>query len=120
MTTRDILIAAAAAKPAVAALSSERKNDALQKMAECLAAESDAICLANASDVEAVGDSVSPVMIDRLTLTPERVRAMADSLLQVAGLPDPVGRVIEKIERPNGLVISKILGMVYIIKQNTF
>ncbi|MBQ3934472.1 MAG: gamma-glutamyl-phosphate reductase, partial [Clostridia bacterium] len=108
MTTHEILTAAVKAKPAVAALSNERKNEALAKMAECLAADSEKICLTNREDVEAVKGTVSPVMIDRLTLTPERVRAMADSILQVADLPDPVGRVIESISRPNGLKITKV------------
>ena len=124
MTTHEILTAAVKAKPAVAALSNERKNEALAKMAECLAADSEKICLANREDVEAVKDAVSPVMIDRLTLTPERVRAMADSILQVADLPDPVGRVIESIHRPNGLKITKVsvpfgvLAMIYESRPN--
>ena len=124
MTTHEILIAAAAAKPVIALLSAEQKNCALRKMAEFLVKDCDAICLANSEDVKASADSMSSVMVDRLTLTPERVRAMADSVLQVAELPDPVGNVLEKTERPNGLVISKIsvpfgvLAMIYESRPN--
>ena len=124
MTTHEILIAAAAAKPEISVLSAEQKNCALRKMAECLVKDCDAICLANAEDVKAASDGMSSVMVDRLTLTPERVRAMADSVLQVAELPDPVGNVLEKTERPNGLVISKIsvpfgvLAMIYESRPN--
>ena len=124
MTTHEILIAAAAAKPEISVLSAGQKNCALRKMAERLEKDCDAICLANAEDVKAASDGMSSVMVDRLTLTPERVRAMADSVLQVAELPDPVGNVLEKTERPNGLVISKIsvpfgvLAMIYESRPN--
>ncbi len=121
MTTREILTQAGAAKTAAATLSTERKNAALLAMAAGLEAETDSILAANAKDVEAARDTMNPVMLDRLTLTEERIRAMADGIREVAELPDPVGAVLERVERPNGMVIEKTsvpMGVVAIIYES--
>ena len=115
--THDILVETRAALPALTA-SRERKNTALAAIADRLLAEQDSILAANQLDIEASRDKYGSVMIDRLTLTPERIAGMAQGVREVAALPDPEGQVIRRVERPNGLVIEKTsvpLGVVAII-----
>ncbi len=115
--TQDILREAKAALPTLAA-SRERKNAALERIAERLLSEQENILAANREDVEAAKDRYGSVMIDRLTLTPERIAGMAQGVREVVELPDPEGKVIRRIERPNGIVIEKTsvpLGVVAII-----
>ena len=107
MTTQELLVQAKAATGALAALSTERKNAALLAMADALERETPAILAANRADLEAARGTVSDVMLDRLALDESRIAAMADGIRQVAELPDPVGRVLRTVERPNGLVIEK-------------
>ena len=107
MTTQELLGQAKAATGALAALSTERKNAALLAMADALERETPAILAANRADLEAARGTVSDVMLDRLALDESRIAAMADGIRQVAELPDPVGRVLRTVERPNGLVIEK-------------
>ena len=116
-STHDILVETRAALPALTA-SRERKNTALAAIADRLLAEQDSILAANRLDIEASRDKYGSVMIDRLTLTPERIAGMAQGVREVAALPDPEGQVIRRVERPNGLVIEKTsvpLGVVAII-----
>ena len=118
--TQDILIEAKQALPALTA-SRERKNLALRAIADRLIAEQEAILEANRTDVAAAGDRYGDVMIDRLTLTPARIAAMAQGVREVAELPDPEGRVLSRTQRPNGLVIEKTsvpLGVVAIIYES--
>ena len=117
--TMDILRAAREAAPALASASPEVKNAALEAIAARLIGRTDAILAANAADVAAA--DLGPVMIDRLTLTAERIAAMAAGVRDVVSLPDPVGRVIRRVERPNGLVIEKTsvpMGLVAIIYES--
>ena len=117
MTTREILQTARASWPRLAAA----KNAALEAMAARLLAGEADILAANELDVAAARGHISDVMIDRLRLTPDRVRGMADGIRQVAALGDPVGRVIRRVERPNGLVIEKTgvpLGVIAIIYES--
>ena len=107
MTTQELLVQAKAATGALAALSTERKNAALLAMADALERETPAILAANRADLEAARGTASDVMLDRLALDESRIAAMADGIRQVAELPDPVGRVLRTVERPNGLVIEK-------------
>ena len=121
MTTQDILRAARAAAPALAAAGSDLKNRALLAMAESLLAHEAGILEANALDLDAAKERISPVMLDRLRLTPARVAAMAEGIRQVAALPDPVGRVLSRVERPNGLTIEKVavpMGVIAIIYES--
>ena len=105
-----------AAAPVLAQASAERKNEALLSIADSLLAHTREILEANAADVAAAG--LGPVMTDRLTLDAGRVEAMAAGVREVAALPDPVGRVLRRVQRPNGLVIEKVavpLGVLAII-----
>ncbi len=121
MTTREILQSARASWPRLAAADAAAKNAALAAMAARLLAGEADILAANELDVAAARGHISDVMIDRLRLTPDRVRGMADGIRQVAALGDPVGRVIRRVERPNGLVIEKTgvpLGVIAIIYES--
>ena len=121
MTTQEILIAAKNAAPALAGKTAEEKNRALLAMADSLKAHCANILSANALDVEAARGKISDVMIDRLTLTESRIADMAEGICQVAALPDPVGRTIRTVERPNGLVIERIgvaMGVIAIIYES--
>ena len=107
---------------ALALASSETKDAALGEAADMLAHYGEDILAANAADVErATQAGVPPSVIDRLRLTAGRITSMAAGLRQVAGLPDPVGEVVEGWVRPNGLRIEKVrvpLGVVAIIYEN--
>ena len=124
MTTLEILQRAKAQKAALAAMSGEQRNKALLKMAESLKAHCDEIIAANKVDIENAKDKISPVMIDRLTLTKERIFAMADAVVDVTRLPDPLGETISTVCRPNGLTIRKVsvplglLAMIYESRPN--
>ena len=121
MTTQELLIRAKAAKPAMALADTETKNAALRAMADCLLAAADDILAANAQDLDAAKGTVSDVMLDRLALTRDRIAGMADGMRQVADLPDPVGRVLRRVERPNGLVIERTavpMGVIAIIYES--
>ena len=121
MTTKEILIAAKAAAPSLAGVSTERKNAALIAMADALIARKADILAANAEDVAESTGIISDVMIDRLTLNDDRIEGMADGIRQVAALPDPIGRLIRRVERPNGLVIDRVgvaLGVIAIIYES--
>ena len=121
MTTREILLAAQAARPALRCAGTETKNAALLAMADSLWGGRAAILAANGEDMAAARGSISEVMLDRLALTEERVAAMAEGVRQVAALPDPVGRVLRTVERPNGLTIRRLsvpMGVVAIIYES--
>ena len=92
--TRPLLEAALAAKPALAALSTEEKRAVLLSMADALEANTEAILAGNAQDLENARDTIAPVMQDRLRLTPGRIADMAAGVRAVADLPDPVGRTL--------------------------
>ena len=102
-------------------LGAAEKNEALLAMADRLVADADAILAANALDVEAAEGSISEVMIDRLRLDKKRIEGMSDGIRQVAALPDPVGRELDKVIRPSGIVVTKLsvpLGVVAIIYES--
>ena len=109
----------------LAKCSTTEKNQALLSMAAALEAGQERILAANARDV-AQGEEkgLSAAMLDRLRLTPERIRGMADGLRQVAALPDPVGECLGGMRRPNGLDIQKIrvpfgvIAMIYEARPN--
>lgn len=98
------------------------KDAALRLGADLLEQRSAEVLSANAADLErarAAGES--PTALDRLTLSEDRISAMADGLRQVATLPDPVGQVVSGGRRPNGLVVEQVrvpLGVVAIIYEN--
>ena len=121
MTTLDILKAAKACAPSLAAANTEAKNNALAAMADALEENCAAILAANEKDMEAAKAKLSTSMLDRLKLTKERISAMADGIRQVIDLPDPVGKVYSTHSRPNGIAISKVgvpMGVVAIIYES--
>ena len=123
MTTQQILEAARSAKSALALADNAARSTALLGMADalCDAQNQSAILAANAEDMAAAKGHISDVMLDRLALTVPRIEAMAQGIREVAALPDPVGRVLNRVERPNGLVIEKTavpMGVIAIIYES--
>ncbi|HEY3601677.1 MAG TPA: glutamate-5-semialdehyde dehydrogenase [Chthoniobacterales bacterium] len=113
---------ARAASRALAQLSSEQKNGALLSMANELVARSEEILAANADDLaRARSGDLGGAMLERLSLNPARVEAMAGGIRAVAALPDPVGEMIEQWTRPNGIRIFKVrvpIGVIGIIYES--
>ena len=121
MTTLQLLQNAKAAAPTLASASTDQKNRALLEMAAQLEAQAESILAANAIDLERAKNTISTVMQDRLRLTEDRIKAMAEGIRQVANLPDPVGRVRQETVRPNGIAIHKVgvpMGVVAIIYES--
>lgn len=100
-------------------ISTTKKDEALTKIAELLIEKTDEILLANEKDLEnAKQKGISGALLDRLTLTKERIGQIAKSVLEISKLPDPIDEVISMVKRPNGLVIGKKrvpLGVIAII-----
>jgi glutamate-5-semialdehyde dehydrogenase len=102
-------------------LSDEKINEALLAVAAALEDSTEEILKANEGDVERAVGVISPVMIDRLRLTKERISAMASGIREIAALPSPLYKTLEITERPNGLKIEKVsvpLGVVAIIYES--
>jgi glutamate-5-semialdehyde dehydrogenase len=120
--TLDALRRARAAARALALCSSARKNRVLGALAAILREERNAILAANARDLErARGSGMAGAFVERLALNDARIEAMARSVEEVADLPDPVGEVIARWRRPNGLEISQIrvpIGVIAIIYES--
>ncbi len=118
---KAMLTAARAAKPEVSRLTTRQKNNALNAMADALLENTGKILAANAADLKQAKTAVSPVMLDRLLLNESRIAGMAKGIREVAGLPDPVGLVLEEHTRPDGLHIQKIsvpMGVIAIIYES--
>ena len=109
MTTQEILIQAKESKTALMLADAGRRNTALLKMADALVKPEHMarILEANRRDLEAARGTISDVMLDRLMLDEARIAGMAQGIREVAGLEDPVGKVLSKIVRPNGMTIQK-------------
>ena len=121
MTTQEMLKLAKEAKTSMMLADTEKKNAALLAMAEELIAGTDEILAENEKDLEASKGVISDVMLDRLALSKSRIEGMAQGIREVAELPDPVGKVLRRVERPNGLVIEKTavaMGVVAIIYES--
>ena len=119
ISTHDQLVRARRACSQLAQFSSEQKNSILLAMADELERNVNDILAANRADLEACG--LSGPMLDRLSLNPERVSAMAEGIRRVVQLPDPVYERLAEWVRPNGLVIRKVrvpLGVVGIIYES--
>lgn len=113
------------AKYEVQKLSEKEKNRALLTIAEALVTETDRILAANEKDLaRAEEKGMKAGLIDRLRLTEERIKGMAEGIEKVTQLPDPVGELLETIPRPNGLVIEKrrvplgVVGIIYESRPN--
>jgi len=106
----------------MALASSEQKAQALIAAARTLREETTKIILANRTDMErGAANGLSSAMLDRLRLDDARIAAVADAVEQVAHLEDPVGKVIDESERPNGLKLSRVrvpLGVIGIIYES--
>ena len=105
--------------------SPELKNEALRSIAEALLSRADEIIAANYSDLEAAKQNgMSDAMLDRLTLNEARIKGMADGVLALCDLDDPVGKVLDEKVRPNGIKIKKIsvpmgvIGIIYEARPN--
>lgn len=106
-------------------LSANEKNEVLLKVAEVLTENADTLTAANALDVENGRKNNMPeALVDRLLLTGDRIRGMAEGLRQVAALEDPVGEVLGMKKRPNGLMIGQkrvplgVIGIIYEARPN--
>ncbi|MGE4260931.1 glutamate-5-semialdehyde dehydrogenase [Shewanella sp.] len=115
----ELAHAARQASRQLAALDSDSKNQVLSAMSNALRANQDDILAANQKDLQAARDQeISEAMLDRLTLTPERINTMAEGIDTIVGLADPVGLRRELGTRPNGIKISKLrvpLGVICMI-----
>lgn len=121
MTTQEMLRLAKEAKTSMMLADTDTKNAALLAMAEELIAGTDEILAENEKDLEASKGIISDVMLDRLALSKSRIEGMAQGIREVAELADPVGKVLRRVERPNGLVIEKTavaMGVVAIIYES--
>ena len=117
----SMLTRAKAAKTAIAALTTNEKNAALAAMADALEANQDAILAANQMDLDNAPSTISPVMIDRLALSPARIAGMAQGIRDVVNLPDPIGKVLKSHTRADGLLIEKTavpMGVIAIIYES--
>ena len=115
----DLAISARAAARVLSLAPPEQKNRALAAMEGAIREHASAILAANAEDVaEARATGVNSAFIDRLTLTPARVDAMAEGIATVRAIADPVGVVTESWQRPNGMTIERVrvpLGVIAVI-----
>ncbi|MDE7044305.1 MAG: aldehyde dehydrogenase family protein, partial [Acetatifactor sp.] len=116
---------AAATKALLNQLTTEEKNRALLRAADALCGRCEEILAANRKDMEAAQkNGMKEGLQDRLKLTEDRIRAMAEGLQQVAELPDCIGEVLEEFDRPNGMHLKKVrvpmgvIGIIYEARPN--
>ena len=117
---KNIAIQAKNAATILAKVSTDRKNKALTEMADAIIRNAGLLKRENERDlVYSQGVGLSSAMIDRLTLTDEIIKKMAEGLMEVSLLPDPVGKITSMWRRPNGLLVGKmriplgVVGMIY-------
>jgi glutamate-5-semialdehyde dehydrogenase len=122
---KKLALAAKKASRELALKSTAEKNSVLKAMAKSLIASTEKIVKENKKDIQnAQKEGLSNALIDRLLLTKERIAKMAEGVLQVSLLPDPVGKVMDTWKRPNGLQITQIrvpiglIGMIYESRPN--
>lgn len=97
------------AKQTLQGLTGERKMHALEQVAAALIKEQEKLLAANDKDYQRAREAgMSQGLLDRLRLNPDRIKAMAEGLRQIAALQDPIGEIIESFDRPNGLHIDKV------------
>jgi glutamate-5-semialdehyde dehydrogenase len=119
---REMAASAKAASQALPLVSTQTKNDYLNRAADEIERHADQIIVANEKDIaNAPRYGLSPAAIDRLRLNKDRIKAIADGIRVVASLPDPVGETIDSFRRPNGLAITQVrvpLGVVFFIYES--
>lgn len=127
LSTKDITLlelakGAREASLKLASVSTEQKNQALERMAQLLVENEQQLIQANAKDLDYGREKgLSQAMLDRLALTPERIASTADGLREVASFDDPVGEVSETATRPNGIEVSRMripLGVILMIYES--
>ena len=117
---KNLLEGAKIASRQLSKLTKNQIDNALNLMASELLAQKQAILTANAIDMQNA-EGISTVMLDRLKLDERRIEAMAQGIKEVALLPSPVGSVLNRVERPNGLIIEKVsvpMGVIAIIYES--
>ena len=120
-STKEILIRAKDTVRLIRGIDDKKINEALTAMADALVKHTDYIMAANEVDVLNATGKISPVMIDRLRLTPERICGMAKGIMEITLLPSPLGKVLKSVERPNGLIIERVstaMGVIAIIYES--
>lgn len=119
---RRMAVAGREAQRQLSRLADAQKAEALRAGAEALQDSEGKILAANAVDLEAgEASGLTSAMLDRLRLDPVRLAGIADAVRQIADLPDPVGEVIDEVERPNGLRLSRVrvpIGLIGIIYES--
>ena len=122
MSIEQIGINAKEAAKILAKTSSEQKNHALEAMSEHILADKKIILDANKIDIEnAKSKKLSASFIDRLELNTERISSISDTLKEIASFKDPVGKILDSWQRPNGLQILRVstpLGVIGIIYES--
>lgn len=125
MTVLEIAKNAKSASLKIGNLSCEKKNEALKEIANALIENTDKILAENEIDLKnAKENNIKTSMIDRLRLTKERIKGIAEGVLQVALLNDPIGEVLGMTKRPNGLTIGKkrvpigVIGIIFEARPN--
>jgi glutamate-5-semialdehyde dehydrogenase len=124
-TVKEVAQLAKNAARGLRMLTRDQKDEALRVIAARLKAEKEYIGAENHKDLEAArADGTSDALIDRLTLNGERIEAIANALIDVAALPDPVGEVVRGYTLPNGLQVRQtrvplgVVGMIYEARPN--
>jgi glutamate-5-semialdehyde dehydrogenase len=118
----DRALEARAGARSLAKATTDQKNRALIKMAKALKKRSMELITANKKDIAyAEGKGLSKALLDRLTLTDERIKEMAQGLAEVTQLPDPAGGIVNMWQRPNGMTVGKMrvpIGVIAIIYES--
>lgn len=116
---------AKAASLKLASISTAVKNKAILNIADALIGNANEILKQNELDLKAAREKgISTAMLDRLTLTKERIDSMAEGIRQVASMDDPIGEVLQMVKRPNGLLVGKmrvplgVIGIIYEARPN--
>lgn len=125
LSIKDQCKTAYAASKRIRSLSTEQKNRILSAMANALVERQDDIIAANQKDIDnGKKANLSPALLDRLLLTPDRIKGMADSIITIKELDDPVGQILESWTQKDGLIISKVraplgtIGIIYEARPN--
>lgn len=124
-TLDEIGMYAMAAKPHMQLLGTTKKNQALEAVANALNEKADYLIAENEKDMQAGKEAgMHQGLLDRLLLTKDRIAQMAEGLVQIAGLEDPIGEVLSMKKRPNGLLIGQkrvplgVVGIIYESRPN--
>src|SRR3954470_6191068 len=119
---RTVALAAKRAARTLASASTAQKDDALRAIARGIRASVDALVRENEHDVRAAREAgLAEAMVDRLTLTPARIEALARAVEEIVALPDPIGKVDGLVRRPSGITVGRMsvpLGLVAMIYES--